>query len=78
MSFVGFSPPILYGVCMNNMCGKPENTFHISRFFQVNIQLYSANEKAVLKGMVSTMIAYNLTYSQHKNNEGSYSYSLEP
>ena len=45
---------------------------------QVNIQLYSANEKAVLREMVSSMIAYNLTYSQHKTSEGAYTYTLEP
>ena len=67
-------------VYVSIICVMNENIlfYFLFYFVQVNIQLYSANEKAVLKGMVSTMIAYNLTYTQHKNNEGSYSYSLEP
>ena len=32
----------------------------------------------MLKEMVSSMIAYNLTYSQHKTQEGVYTYTLEP
>lgn len=44
----------------------------------MNIQLYSAVEKAQLQRIVTTMIAYNLTYTQVKVADGQYSYTLEP
>ncbi|XP_067933442.1 chromosome transmission fidelity protein 18 homolog [Watersipora subatra] len=44
----------------------------------VNIQLYSIGEKEVLQETVLIMLAYNLTYSQHKTTEGTYQYTLEP
>lgn len=44
----------------------------------VNTQLYSAREKEELKNLVSTMLAFNLTYHQVRNNEGQFDYKLEP
>ncbi|XP_006814806.1 chromosome transmission fidelity protein 18 homolog, partial [Saccoglossus kowalevskii] len=44
----------------------------------VNTQLYSTKEKEQLCNVVSTMIAYNLTYQQRRSPEGQYTYCLEP
>ncbi|XP_063243725.1 chromosome transmission fidelity protein 18 homolog isoform X2 [Bacillus rossius redtenbacheri] len=44
----------------------------------VNIQLYSAREKAELSQVVGIMVEYNLSYIQEKTPEGSYVYKLEP
>ncbi|XP_054017272.1 chromosome transmission fidelity protein 18 homolog [Dryobates pubescens] len=44
----------------------------------VNPQLYSPKEKQQLADLVSTMLAYNLTYQQERLPEGQYSYRLDP
>jgi chromosome transmission fidelity protein 18 len=40
----------------------------------VNTQLYSPREKEELKGVVSIMTAYNLTYKQDRTPDGQYVY----
>ncbi len=40
----------------------------------VNTQLYSAREKEQLKGLVDTMVGYNLTYVQERTSDGQYNY----
>ncbi|EMP36892.1 Chromosome transmission fidelity protein 18 like protein [Chelonia mydas] len=45
---------------------------------QVNTQLYSVKEKQQLADLISTMLAYNLTYHQERTPEGQYVYKLEP
>ena len=40
----------------------------------VNTQLYSQKEREELSNLVATMIAYNLTYSQERTEEGQYVY----
>ncbi|XP_037765827.1 chromosome transmission fidelity protein 18 homolog isoform X1 [Chelonia mydas] len=44
----------------------------------VNTQLYSVKEKQQLADLISTMLAYNLTYHQERTPEGQYVYKLEP
>ncbi|XP_064009584.1 chromosome transmission fidelity protein 18 homolog [Pogoniulus pusillus] len=44
----------------------------------VNTQLYSLKEKQQLADLVSTMLAYNLTYHQERLPEGQYAYRLDP
>uniref|UniRef100_A0A8C0JA05 Chromosome transmission fidelity factor 18 n=1 Tax=Chelonoidis abingdonii TaxID=106734 RepID=A0A8C0JA05_CHEAB len=44
----------------------------------VNTQLYSLKEKQQLADLISTMLAYNLTYHQQRTPEGQYVYKLEP
>ncbi|XP_074867102.1 chromosome transmission fidelity protein 18 homolog isoform X2 [Carettochelys insculpta] len=44
----------------------------------VNTQLYSLKEKQLLADLISTMLAYNLTYHQQRTPEGQYVYRLEP
>lgn len=45
---------------------------------QVNTQLYSLKEKQQLADLISTMLAYNLTYHQERLPEGQYVYKLDP
>lgn len=45
---------------------------------QVNTQLYSLKEKQQLAALISTMLAYNLTYHQERLPEGQYVYKLDP
>ncbi|XP_010211448.1 PREDICTED: chromosome transmission fidelity protein 18 homolog [Tinamus guttatus] len=44
----------------------------------VNTQLYSLKEKQQLAALISTMLAYNLTYHQERTPEGHYVYKLDP
>ncbi|XP_027606962.2 chromosome transmission fidelity protein 18 homolog [Pipra filicauda] len=44
----------------------------------VNTQLYSQKEKQQLAELISTMLAYNLTYHQERLPEGQYVYKLDP
>ncbi|KAM6299110.1 chromosome transmission fidelity protein 18 homolog [Aegotheles albertisi] len=44
----------------------------------VNTQLYSLREKQQLAALISTMLAYNLTYHQERLPEGQYTYKLDP
>nr|XP_047916907.1 chromosome transmission fidelity protein 18 homolog [Anser cygnoides] len=44
----------------------------------VNTQLYSLKEKQQLADLISTMLAYNLTYHQERLPEGQYIYKLDP
>ncbi|XP_031419946.1 chromosome transmission fidelity protein 18 homolog [Clupea harengus] len=44
----------------------------------VNPQLYSSREKQQLCDLIDTMINYNLSYRQDRNQEGQYTYILEP
>ncbi|XP_062392857.1 chromosome transmission fidelity protein 18 homolog isoform X2 [Sardina pilchardus] len=44
----------------------------------VNPQLYSSREKQQLCDLIDTMINYNLNYRQDRNQEGQYTYILEP
>ncbi|XP_039265206.2 chromosome transmission fidelity protein 18 homolog [Styela clava] len=44
----------------------------------VNQQLFSPAEKKLLKDLVSTMLSYNLSYRQERNEDGQYNYVLEP
>uniref|UniRef100_A0A8C8SAR7 Chromosome transmission fidelity protein 18 homolog n=1 Tax=Pelusios castaneus TaxID=367368 RepID=A0A8C8SAR7_9SAUR len=44
----------------------------------VNTQLYSLKEKQQLADLISTMLAYNLTYQQQRTPEGQYIYQLDP
>lgn len=44
----------------------------------VSTQLYSAREKADLYNVINTMLAYSLTYTQERSNEGQYSFVMEP
>ncbi|CAI9740559.1 transmission fidelity 18 homolog [Octopus vulgaris] len=44
----------------------------------VNMQLYSNREKECLRQLITTMIAYNMTYQQEKSADGQYNYVLEP
>uniref|UniRef100_A0A8B9QMG7 Chromosome transmission fidelity protein 18 homolog n=1 Tax=Apteryx owenii TaxID=8824 RepID=A0A8B9QMG7_APTOW len=44
----------------------------------VNTQLYSLKEKQQLADLISTMLAYNLTYHQERTPEGQYVYKLDP
>ncbi|XP_075292983.1 chromosome transmission fidelity protein 18 homolog isoform X2 [Opisthocomus hoazin] len=44
----------------------------------VNTQLYSPKEKQQLADLISTMLAYNLTYHQERLPEGQYVYKLDP
>ncbi|OPJ87436.1 chromosome transmission fidelity 18-like protein [Patagioenas fasciata monilis] len=44
----------------------------------VNTQLYSLKEKQQLAELISTMLAYNLTYRQERLPEGHYGYKLDP
>ncbi|XP_062444111.1 chromosome transmission fidelity protein 18 homolog [Rhea pennata] len=44
----------------------------------VNMQLYSLKEKQQLTDLISTMLAYNLTYHQERTPEGQYIYKLDP
>ncbi|XP_048818142.1 chromosome transmission fidelity protein 18 homolog isoform X1 [Lagopus muta] len=44
----------------------------------VNTQLYSLKEKQQLAALISTMLAYNLTYHQERLPEGQYVYKLDP
>jgi len=47
-------------------------------FRPVNKQLYTQMERNQLNDLVNTMISYNLTYRQEKNEDGNYVYVLEP
>ncbi|KAM6250098.1 chromosome transmission fidelity protein 18 homolog [Porphyrio hochstetteri] len=44
----------------------------------VSTQLYSLKEKQQLADLISTMLAYNLTYHQERLPEGQYVYKLDP
>lgn len=44
----------------------------------VNTQLYSMKEKQQLADLISTMLAYNLTYHQERTMDGQYVYKLDP
>ncbi|XP_053132152.1 chromosome transmission fidelity protein 18 homolog isoform X2 [Hemicordylus capensis] len=44
----------------------------------VNTQLYSQKEKQQLAELISTMLAYNLTYLQERTPDGQYVYKLDP
>lgn len=44
----------------------------------VSAQLYSIEEKQLIRRVVSVMINYNLTYRQEKTSDGAYRYVLEP
>ncbi|XP_060116875.1 chromosome transmission fidelity protein 18 homolog [Heteronotia binoei] len=44
----------------------------------VNTQLYSQKEKQQLSELISTMLAYNLTYLQERTPDGQYIYKLDP
>ncbi|XP_048349449.1 chromosome transmission fidelity protein 18 homolog isoform X2 [Sphaerodactylus townsendi] len=44
----------------------------------VNTQLYSRKEKQQLSELISTMLAYNLTYHQERTPDGQYVYKLDP
>lgn len=44
----------------------------------MNTQLYSLKEKQQLAALISTMLAYNLTYHQERLPEGQYVYKLDP
>ncbi|XP_066496584.1 chromosome transmission fidelity protein 18 homolog [Tiliqua scincoides] len=44
----------------------------------VNTQLYSQKEKQQLAELISTMLAYNLTYHQERTPDGQYIYKLDP
>lgn len=44
----------------------------------VNTQLYSQREKQQLAELISTMLAYNLTYHQERTPDGQYIYKLDP
>ena len=48
------------------------------KVIQVNKQLYTQMERKQLNDLVNTMISYNLTYRQEKNEDGNYVYVLEP
>lgn len=45
---------------------------------QVNTQLYSKQERADLNALIDTMLAYNLTYTQERDQNGQYSFTLDP
>ncbi|XP_033118482.1 chromosome transmission fidelity protein 18 homolog [Anneissia japonica] len=47
-------------------------------FRPVNPQLFNTLEKQQMTSLVSTMIAYNLTYQQERSPEGQYNYVLDP
>lgn len=40
--------------------------------------LMHAREKAALESVVTTMLAYNLSYKQERTEHGSYNYVLDP
>jgi len=42
------------------------------------MKLYSESEKQLFLNLVETMISYNLTYRQERNQDGQYTYVLEP
>ena len=42
------------------------------------MQLYSAAEKKQLQDLVSSMLSYNLTFRQERNQDAQYNYVLEP
>ncbi|CAN9510175.1 unnamed protein product [Ophioblennius macclurei] len=44
----------------------------------VNPQLFSSREKEQMHELISTMLAYNLSYRQDRTPEGQYTYILEP
>ncbi|CAG5928696.1 unnamed protein product [Menidia menidia] len=44
----------------------------------VNPQLFSSREKEQMHELISTMLAYNLSYRQDRTPEGQYTYVLEP
>lgn len=44
----------------------------------VNTKLYSESEKQLFSSLVSTLISYNLTFRQERNQDGQYAYVLEP
>lgn len=44
----------------------------------INTQLYSLKEKQQLADLISTMLAYNLTYHQERSPDGQYLYKLDP
>ncbi|XP_047435262.1 chromosome transmission fidelity protein 18 homolog isoform X2 [Mugil cephalus] len=44
----------------------------------VNPQLFSSREKEQMRDLISTMLAYNLSYRQDRTPEGQYTYVLEP
>ncbi|XP_029295362.1 chromosome transmission fidelity protein 18 homolog [Cottoperca gobio] len=44
----------------------------------VNPQLFSSREKEQMRELISTMLAYNLSYRQDRTPEGQYTYMLEP
>ena len=52
--------------------------FEIFIYIKVNKQLYTQMERKQLNDLVNTMISYNLTYRQEKNEDGNYVYVLEP
>uniref|UniRef100_H2ZKA6 AAA+ ATPase domain-containing protein n=1 Tax=Ciona savignyi TaxID=51511 RepID=H2ZKA6_CIOSA len=47
-------------------------------FRPVNMLLYSSNEKLQLRDLVQSLLAYNLTYRQERNEDGQYIYVMEP
>lgn len=52
--------------------------FFAHLFLQVNPQLFSSREKEQMRELISTMLAYNLSYRQDRTPEGQYTYMLEP
>ena len=50
----------------------------LSQNLQVNTKLYSEGEKQMFLTLVETMLSYNLTFRQERNQEGQYTYILEP
>ncbi|XP_071946299.1 chromosome transmission fidelity protein 18 homolog [Antedon mediterranea] len=47
-------------------------------FRPINPQLFNSLEKHQMSSLVSSMIAYNLTYQQERSPEGQYNYVLDP
>ncbi|XP_014828091.1 PREDICTED: chromosome transmission fidelity protein 18 homolog [Poecilia mexicana] len=44
----------------------------------VNPQLFSSREKELMRELINTMLAYNLSYRQDRTPEGQYTFMLEP
>lgn len=48
------------------------------RLRSVNIQLYSAKEKAELEKLVNVMLDFGLSFVQEKKPDGGYEYLIDP
>ncbi|XP_075755921.1 chromosome transmission fidelity protein 18 homolog [Pelodiscus sinensis] len=70
-SRAGLQPLILEALCLLLDIISP-------KLRPVSTQLYSLKEKQQLADLISTMLAYNLTYHQQRTPEGQYVYKLEP